>query len=121
MIRQPLRRPAPPNPEMTLPAIKMLDELAVAQTMEPTSNITMQHANTHWNSKSNLCLSCRGLCGRRYLVAKTHVKLSGHRLQNCSIPLSQPFVHNRVTVSTRSEVHIRCESVRAAVPTDVED
>lgn len=47
MIRHPLRRPAPPNPEMTLPAIKMLDELAVAQTMEPTSNITMQHANTH--------------------------------------------------------------------------
>lgn len=47
MIRHPFRRPAPPKPEMTLPAINMLDELAVAQTMEPTSNITMHHAKTH--------------------------------------------------------------------------
>lgn len=47
MIRHPLRRPAPPSPEMTLPAINMLEELAVAQTMEPTSNIVMHHAKTH--------------------------------------------------------------------------
>lgn len=52
MIRHPLRRPAPPSPEMTLPAINMLEELAVAQTMEPTSKIVMHHAKTH-------CISCQ--------------------------------------------------------------
>lgn len=48
MIRHPFKRPAPPSPEITLPAINMLDELAVAHTTEPTSNIMMHHAKTHW-------------------------------------------------------------------------
>jgi hypothetical protein len=48
MIKHPFSRPAPPIPATTLPAINVLDDLAVAQTTEPTSNITRQDVKTHW-------------------------------------------------------------------------
>lgn len=104
MIRHPLRRPAPPSPEMTLPAIKMLEELAVAQTMEPTSKIVMHQAKTHW-------ISCQFHASYWvvdfarsivYLVAKTQVELSSHGLQNSTFA-EITYLHSNQSGSLRRQ------------------
>jgi hypothetical protein len=46
--KEPGVTPAPPMPVMTLPTIKALDVGAVAQTIEPNSNIKMLMIRTHF-------------------------------------------------------------------------